>query len=275
MGADVVVVVGGGRGIGLATARVMGARGDAVVVVDCDAGSIERIRNEEQGIAKAICCDVTDADAWEACVLLIKKFVAPRHVSVVMHTAAVLNGKSVDDLTRADVRRSFDINVLSWYSVVRAFLPDMKRHRRGLVITMSSIVAYGAGADASDYCATKSAVLSMNDCLRLELTRDGYSDCVHTMVVHPYLTSTGLFEGARLNLAWLFPVQTPEDVAQAIVRGIRRRSPKIFIPRRLALVAAVQCMLPTFLQDVVYSISGALNFMENYTGRVSVDDKQK
>lgn len=99
--------------------------------------------------------------------LLIKKFVAPRHVSVVMHTAAVLNGKSVDDLTRADVRRSFDINVLSWYSVVRAFLPDMKRRRHGLVITMSSIVAYGAGADASDYCATKSAVLSMNDCLRL------------------------------------------------------------------------------------------------------------
>lgn len=44
MGADVVVVVGGGRGIGLATARVLGARGDAVVVVDCDAGSIERIR---------------------------------------------------------------------------------------------------------------------------------------------------------------------------------------------------------------------------------------
>ena len=71
------------------------------------------------------------------------------------------------------VKATFDANVFGLLAVTQAVVPSMAERRSGTVVHIASIVGQVATPFAGAYCSTKAAVISMGDCMRLELAPFG------------------------------------------------------------------------------------------------------
>ncbi|SGZ27141.1 BQ5605_C025g10064 [Microbotryum silenes-dioicae] len=69
----------------------------------------------------------------------------------------------------AELRKTFDVNVFGLLTMVQAGAPHVVEQRSGTIVNIGSIVAYVPTPWAGVYCATKAAVHSLSDTLRMEL----------------------------------------------------------------------------------------------------------
>ncbi|MDO5496135.1 MAG: SDR family NAD(P)-dependent oxidoreductase, partial [bacterium] len=131
----VVLITGGGSGIGELMAVGAARRGArAVVLWDIDPVAAERVA-AAVGVAGAEAyvqrVDVRDPDAVaEAAQRVLTEYGS---VDVLINNAGVVSGKDILDLSEEEIARTFDVNVLSHYRTVKAFLPAMLARDSGLV----------------------------------------------------------------------------------------------------------------------------------------------
>eukprot|EP00966_Prymnesium_polylepis_P018888 435185-Prymnesium_polylepis.1 len=163
----VVVVTGGAGGLGLELALAFLREGATVVLWEVRNDAMHEAREWlerrdpglfERGAAVAVQrVDVADADAVAAAAQhCMETYGVPR---VVVNNAALVVGHGVLDADAAALRRSFDVNVLGHFWVLRAFAPRMLASARsGTLVTMGSAMASVPAARLGDYCAAKAAV---------------------------------------------------------------------------------------------------------------------
>ena len=129
-------------------------------------------------------------------------------------------------------RRMFDVNVFSPLALTQIVVPEMRRRRSGTIVNLGSVGGKVSLPWAVMYCATKYATHCINDALRRELSPDG----IHVMKVCPGVVSTqfrnNVLQGKApekvQNIRWTV---TPEQVAQVIVRGVRRKKRTVYVPK--------------------------------------------
>jgi short-subunit dehydrogenase len=61
------------------------------------------------------------------------------------------------------LRKIFDVNVLSNWYTIKAFLPDMITKNKGHIVTVASIASFISVAGMVDYCSTKAGVLAFHE----------------------------------------------------------------------------------------------------------------
>lgn len=208
------VVTGGASGIGRACTELLRQRGARVVVFDlADAG----------GDAEQRRVDVTDADAVHDAFA----GVAAEHGSIdgVLHSAGILRAGMFTELPVAEQLKVVQVNVGGTIAVAHAAIPHLRR-TRGSLVMMGSASAFHGPPEFAAYGATKAAVISLAQALRIELEDDG----VHVATCNPLFTETAMLDESNRKAALVGGVgvlHTPDDVAAAIVRGIERRSSMI------------------------------------------------
>jgi NAD(P)-dependent dehydrogenase (short-subunit alcohol dehydrogenase family) len=156
-----VLVTGAGRGIGLAITEHMSGRGwDVYATARSDAAlnSLDRMPN-----VHAIPLDITDRAAIAA---LPDRLPAALN-GVVNNAGIILNGP-VEALSLDDLTQQLDVNVISQIAVTQAVLPRM-RDARGRVVFMSSVSGLITTPGTGAYNASKYAIESLADALRMEL----------------------------------------------------------------------------------------------------------
>ncbi len=99
-------------------------------------------------------------------------------------------------------QRTFDVNVLSHYRMIRTSLPAMLSANRGHVVCIASIFGVDSIAGVSDYGPSKHAAVGLMRSLRQELRLLGKRG-VHCTTVMPYQIDTALFSGAAIRFKWL------------------------------------------------------------------------
>ncbi|WP_220446664.1 SDR family NAD(P)-dependent oxidoreductase [Nonomuraea deserti] len=109
--------------------------------------------------------DVTDPEAVPALAA------QARDVSIVINNAGALFPSPLLEADMADVVATFDTNVFSALRVARGFAPILAANGGGALIDMHSILSWGAGAAA--YGASKAALWSITNSLRVELAPQG------------------------------------------------------------------------------------------------------
>lgn len=152
----VAVITGASAGIGRATAEYFAERGYRVVNLS---------RRAAEGI-ESIPCDVTDAAA-------VKDAFAKVHeqcgsIDVVICNAGMGISGSIEDTPEVQARKIFDVNFFGVLNTVQAALPYLRGQGGGRILTVSSVAAKLALPFQSMYSATKAAVTSLTDALRLE-----------------------------------------------------------------------------------------------------------
>jgi NAD(P)-dependent dehydrogenase (short-subunit alcohol dehydrogenase family) len=225
---QVLLVTGGSRGIGAATAWLGAQRGYAVAVNYAQqAGAAEalvaRIR-AAGGRAMAVQADVAQEDQVLAMFGRIDAQLG-RLTALVNNAGVVDVSARVDEMSVARLRRMFDINVIGSMVCAREAVRRMStRHggRGGAIVNVSSAASrLGSPGQYVDYAAAKGAI----DAFTVGLAKEVAAEDIRVNAVRPGLIETEIHASGGLpdrvrDLAHLVPMQrggTAEEVAEAIL----------------------------------------------------------
>ncbi|MFD1712395.1 SDR family oxidoreductase [Ottowia sp. GY511] len=228
MSDKVLLVTGGSRGIGAATAR-LAARAGWAVAVNYTANSLaadEVVRAIRAGGGRAIAVQADVAD--EAQVLKMYEHIDAklgRLTGLVNNAGVVDRAQRVEDMSVARWRRMFDINVIGAFLCAREAVRRMSTKHGGsggAIVNLSSAAArLGAPNEYVDYAAAKSAI----DAFTIGLAKEVAGDGIRVNAVRPGLIDTEIHaSGGRPDrveaLKHQVPMQrggTADEVAQTIL----------------------------------------------------------
>ena len=170
----VVVITGASSGIGESTAKLLAEKGAKVVLGARRSKRIDTVVQEisaSGGKAIGFATDVTKRAEVEA---LIKGAVEGfGRVDVLVNNAGVMPIAPINLLKVEEWDRQIDINIKGVLYGVAAVLPQMQKQKSGHIINMASVFGIKVFAPGGTvYCATKSAVRTLTEGLRMELHSD-------------------------------------------------------------------------------------------------------
>ncbi len=212
------LLTGATGGIGQAIARALHAEGARVLLSGRRADLLEDIRTRLGESAACLPADLTEPGAAAE--------LAERagSVDVLVANAALPASGRLDDFTPHEIDRALDVNLRAPIQLTRALLPRMLDRGRGHVVLVSSLSGKVASIGSSVYSATKFGLRGFAAGLREDLDGSG----VGVTVVYPgFVSEAGMFAEAGVRLPRWVGTVTPEQVAEAVVRGIERERVEI------------------------------------------------
>jgi NAD(P)-dependent dehydrogenase (short-subunit alcohol dehydrogenase family) len=185
-----VVVTGGGRGIGQATARAFAAEGAEVLVLGRTRADLDQTVTGIEasgGRAWAHTCDVRDEIQVDAAVAAAVERWGRIHVLV--NNAGIDDDTPFLEVNRARWRDVVDTNLTGPFLMAQAVAREMARSGGGVVLHNASIDASGGDGPFVAYNASKAGLLGLNRTMALELAEHGIrSNCVSPGFTHTEMT---------------------------------------------------------------------------------------
>jgi NAD(P)-dependent dehydrogenase (short-subunit alcohol dehydrogenase family) len=237
----VVAVTGGARGIGAATARALASAGARVAIGDLDGELAGRVASEIGRDAIGLHLDVTDLAGFTAFLDQVEVALGP--IDVLVNNAGIMPVVEFDRETPASIQRQLDVNLRAVLHGTQQAVRRMRPRGRGHVINVASAAGKMGFAGVATYSATKHAVVGLCEALHYELAGSG----IDISCVMPAIVRTELTDG--LDDHWLIKSSTPQDVADVIVRTIRRPRLDVMIPPAAGFANRVVRLLPRAVTD--------------------------
>ena len=246
------VITGGAGAIAGAMARRLARDGTRIALLDHDPARLAEAGAalRETGCAVSThVCDVTDSGACQVAV----DAAAREHggVDLLVLCAGLTQVSLFQETDVAVYRRTMDVNFFGAVHCVKAALPHLLA-RRGHIVVLSSIAGFAPLVARTGYCAGKHALHGFFDTLRAELAGTG----VRVMLVCPSFTQTdfasrglaGDGSTLRMERSVTGRVLTPDQVADAIHRGIRRNRRLVVIGTTGKIAWWVSRLFPRFYE---------------------------
>ncbi|WP_096670560.1 SDR family oxidoreductase [Polaromonas sp. AET17H-212] len=225
---NIVLITGGSRGIGAATA-LQAARAGYAVAVNYTTNSLaadEVVRQIRQGGGTAITVQADVAEESQVLAMFEKVDAKLGRLTALVNNAGVVDQTArVDGMSVARLKRMFDINVIGTMVCAREAVKRMSTRyggAGGAIVNVSSVAArLGAPGQYVDYAAAKGAV----DVFTIGLAKEVAAEGIRVNAVRPGIIDTdihasgGLPDRAR-DLAPQVPMQragSADEVAQGIV----------------------------------------------------------
>jgi NAD(P)-dependent dehydrogenase (short-subunit alcohol dehydrogenase family) len=188
-GGRTVLISGGGRGIGEATARRFAAEGADVLLVARTAPEIEAVAasiNAGGGSAWAHPADVADHAAVDIVVAAAEARWG--HIDALVNCAGIDHDSPFLDFPDEEWQRVLAVNLTGAFTMAQRVARVMARGAGGAIVHISSIDAYGADGNQVAYNASKAGMLGLSRTMAMELARHG----IRSNVVAPGYTATPL-----------------------------------------------------------------------------------
>ena len=217
----VVLITGSGKGIGKEAARAFIREGACVILNDIDAASLEKTRAELEktyGVTVgAKCCNIADE---ESVVKLFREIEKEYGVlDVLVNNAGITMDKPVVDMSFAEWRKIFSVNIDSYFLCTREAVRIMKRERRPVILNAGSVASFLPAMGYGCYAVTKAAVLNFTKVTCGELAGRG----VRVVGYSPGMTNTTInkevFAAEPTRICAQIPlnrVADPEEIGRVI-----------------------------------------------------------
>lgn len=251
-----ILITGCSSGIGLASARVLHARGWRVLATARTPQDREMLAYE-LGV-EALHLDLAAPDSIAACAMEALAR-TDANLDAVFNNGAYGQVGAVEDLTPALLRRQLEVNLIGTHDLTRRLIPAMRAAKRGRIVQCSSVLGFVSVPYRGAYCASKFALEALSDAMRFELAGTG----IHVSLIEPGPIRSRFVEHALANfragidiegsphratyLARLAAMETggkstfklePEAVAAKLVHAVESARPKrrykVTIPTHLA-----------------------------------------
>ncbi|OBH51972.1 SDR family oxidoreductase [Mycobacterium sp. E2479] len=231
----VVVITGGARGIGLATATALHNLGAKVAI-----GDIDEMRVKESGADLGLDVygklDVTDPQSFSDFLDEVERRLGP--IDVLVNNAGIMPVGRIIDEPDAVTRRILDINVYGVILGSKLAAQRMVPRGKGHVINVASLAGELYIVGLATYCASKHAVVAFTDSARLEYRSAG----VKFSVVLPTFVNTELVAGTPGMKG--FRNAEPVEIADAIVNLVARPKPRVRITKAAGAMVVSQRFWP-------------------------------
>jgi short-subunit dehydrogenase len=238
---QVAVITGASSGIGWELAKVLAAQG-------CKVGLIARRKENLNALAENIrqtggtaaiaAADVSDCAQLQAAVAEIRRQLGP--IDLLIANAGVGMPTLLSPMNVADVEKMFRVNLLGTVYGIEAVLPEMLERRQGHLAAISSLAAYKGLPGESGYCASKAAVSSYMEGLRIHLRDKG----IAVTTICPGFIRTPMTAVNKFHMPWLLE---PDDAARRIVRALARRRKVYNFPWQMSLLMKLTRWAPDWL----------------------------
>lgn len=212
-----VVVTGAASGIGAGLARRFAAEGAAALVLsDVDEDGVRRVAGEVGGVAMP--CDVRDANAVAALVDAVEEAHGPIDLFCSNAGVAIPGGPEAPDEAW---RTSLDVNVMAHVYAARALVPRMLERGGGYLLQTASAAGLLTQLGSAPYSVSKHAALAFAEWLAITYGERG----LKVSVLAPQAVRTAMTAGVPGGgVAGVDGMIEPEDVAEAVVRGLETES---------------------------------------------------
>lgn len=187
-----ILITGCSSGIGLASARMMSARGWHVIATARKDTDLAMLRADLK--VDAVHLELADPASVAACADRALSLSGGR-IDALFNNAAYGQAGAVEDLSVDLLRRQFEVNLFAQHELIRRLLPGMRRQGHGRIVQCSSVLGLVAAPMRGAYCASKFAMEGLTDSMRIELAGSG----VHISLIEPGPIRTRFVENALAN----------------------------------------------------------------------------
>ncbi len=215
-----VVINGASAGIGRATARLFGERGDRVGLIARGAEGLEQAAKEitaAGGTAHAVTADMAEHDQLESAAQEIERELGPIDIWVNVGFSSVF--APFEQISPDEFRRVTDVSYLGFVHGTMVALRRMRPRDHGTIVQVGSALAERSIPLQSAYCGAKHAVVGFTSSLRCELLHEGAN--VHVTVVQMPAVNTPQFSWVKSRLPRqpqpVPPIYEPEVAARGVV----------------------------------------------------------
>lgn len=237
----VVLITGASEGIGAACAAEFARNGAKLSLTARSEAGLRRAGGADALITPG---DITDEATRRAVVdRTLERY---GKIDVLINNAGIGSYAPTWLAPMDETRRMFEVNFFALLGMIQLVTPHMRGRREGMIVNVGSIGGKMTLPWLTLYSASKYAVGSLTEGLRMELRRDN----VHTMLVCPGYVRTrfqkNVLRGgppADIERSRKFAI-TPEQCALAIRRGVERRARTVVAPRSGWLLIALYRLLP-------------------------------
>jgi short-subunit dehydrogenase len=249
----VVLITGASSGIGRALALELGRRGARVGLTARRADELSKVAEEVSragGQALVLPADVRRAEEINEVASRVREKWG--RVDVLVANAGMTSTTAGTKLDASEAGDVITINVIGVVNSVAAVLPDMLKRGDGHLVAISSLASYRGMPKSGAYSASKAAVSTFFESMRVDLRRSG----VAVTTIHPGFVRTPLTANRKKKLPFLLEA---DDAACRIIRAVERRARTYAFPWQLASLVRVIRHMPGALYDRLASNS---NFRE-------------
>ena len=238
-----VLITGASSGIGKGLALEIAARGGRLALVARRAEVLDEIVNEiraQNGTAIAVAADVRDANALKQAADRVRADLGP--IDVLIANAGTGVTDHAANLDPEKVAEVININVLGAVNSVAAVLPEMVERRSGQLVAIASLAGYRGLAKSAAYCASKAALSSFFESLRIDLRHTG----VTVTIIYPGFIKTPLTSGRKAKMPYLMEL---DDGVNKILTAIEKGKKSYAFPWQLATIVRSGLLMPPSLYD--------------------------
>ncbi|MEO7621913.1 MAG: SDR family oxidoreductase [Gallionella sp.] len=239
-----IVISGASSGLGLALARYYLERG-AIVAAFARRGEI--LQTLAQQFPDQIFCYALDVRDSQALQNAADDFIARAGVpDVVIANAGISTGTLTEFVKDIDAfQQVMDINVLGMVKTFHPFITGMQAANVGTLVGIASVAGFRGLPGAGAYCASKAAVISYLESLRVEL----HGSNVKVITICPGYIITPMTAHNPYSMPFILEA---DEAAMRIVRAIERQTAFTVIPWQMGLIGYVLKYLPNFIYDRLF-----------------------
>jgi short-subunit dehydrogenase len=238
---QVAVITGASSGIGWELARVLAGEG-------CKVGLLARSKDKLNALAKEISqaggtaavaqADVSDRARTVAAIHEIRDQLGP--VDLLIANAGVGAPTLLEPLNIDAVENMIRVNLLGVVYSIEAVLPEMLQRRSGHLAAVSSLAAYKGLPGESAYCASKAAVNTYLEGLRIQLREHN----IAVTVICPGFVETPMTAINQFKMPFLWKA---DKAARRMVRALRRRRKVYNFPWPMTLLMKLTRWVPDWI----------------------------
>ncbi len=211
----IVIVTGGSKGIGFATAKKFLSCGDKVIILGRHENESALEELKKKGEVTFIRADVSIADDCRRVVSAAMETYG--RIDVLANVAGIVGTRGAFvDLDLADIQNTININLMGTINLSQLAAREMLKQRSGVIINVGSIDGFLANTESIGYHASKGGVKLLTQAMARELSPYG----IRVLSVAPGWVKTGMIDkpieeiGSRLHMKGR--IILPEEIADAI-----------------------------------------------------------
>ena len=209
--ARIVLITGGTRGIGYATAEALIQAGNKVAITGTTPDGVAKAERalSAGGQVVGVACDVRDAGSVQRAIeTVVARFGG---LDVIVNNAGVGVGVPIAEMPHDEWDRIIATNLTGVFNCCKAAIPHLRQRGGGWIVNISSLSSTGPFPGGAAYVASKAGINAFSDALMQELRDDN----IRVTTVLPGSVATG-FSGREPGTGADWKL-LPEDVAHAIV----------------------------------------------------------
>jgi len=237
------MITGASSGIGRGIALEIASRGANLALLARREDLLNEIVDEarSRGVkAVSATADVRDAEAVRAAADRFRQELGP--IDMLIANAGIGTADHAVELKPEHAAEVIGINVLGAINSVAAVAPEMVARRQGRLVAISSLAAYRGLAKSAAYCASKAALSSYFESVRIDLRNTG----VGVTIIHPGFIKTALTAGREAKMPYLMDL---DYAVKKIVSAIEKEKTTYAFPWQLATIVRAGLLMPPAMYD--------------------------